>query len=68
MILTDYKSLKYLKTIKISLKHLTHWVLEFAKYDLDIKYHKDLETVVSNVLSCRPDFISKIPVNWAKRM
>ena len=63
MILTDHESLKYLKTTKTSLKCLTHWVSEFAEYDLNIKYYKDSETVVSNVLSCRPDFVSKISVN-----
>ena len=68
MILTDYKSLKYLKTIKTSSKHLACWVSEFVKYDLDIKYYKDSEAVVSDVLSHRPDFISKIPVNWAEKM
>ena len=65
MILTDHKSLKYLKTIKTSLKHLTHWVSEFTEYDLDIKYYKGSETVVSNTLSYRSDFMSKAPVNWA---
>ena len=63
MILTDYKSLKYLKTIKTSLKCLAHWVSEFIKYDLNIKYYKGSETVVSDMLSHRPDFISKTPVN-----
>ena len=58
MILTDHKSLKYLKNIKTSLKHLAHWVSEFIKYDLNIKYHKGSETVVSDALSCRSDFIS----------
>ena len=59
MILINHKSLKYLKTTKTSLKHLAHWVSEFTEYDLDIKYHKDSETVVSNTLSYRPDFMSK---------
>ena len=68
IILTDHKSLKYLKTIKTSLKHLAYWVLEFTEYDLDIKYHKDSEAVVSDMLSCRPDFMSKTPVNWVKKM
>ena len=68
MILTDHESLKYLKTTKTPLKHLAHWVSEFVKYDLNIKYHKDSETVVLNMLSCRPDFISKMPVNWVKKM
>ena len=63
MILINHKSLKYLKTKKTSLKHLACWVSEFAKYDLNCKYHKGLETVVSNVLSHRPDFISKMPAN-----
>ena len=63
MILTDHKSLKYLKIIKTSLKCLAHWVSEFTEYDLDIKYHKGSETVVSDALSYRPDFISKTPVN-----
>ena len=64
MILTDHKSLKYLKIIKTPLKCLAHWVSEFTEYDLDIKYCKGSETVVLNVLSCRPDFMSKTPVNW----
>ena len=58
----DYKSLKYLKTTKTSLKCLAHWVSEFTEYNLNIKYHKDLETVH------RPDFMRKIPVNWAKKL
>ena len=68
IILINHESLKYLKTTKTSLKCLTHWVLEFAEYDLDIKYCKDSETVVSNMLSHRSDFISKTPVNWVKKM
>ena len=64
----NHESLKYLKTTKTSLKCLAHWVSEFAEYDLDIKYHKGSETVVLNALSCRPDFMSKTPVNWAEKM
>ena len=64
----DHKSLKYLKTTKTPLKCLAHWVLEFAEYDLDIKYHKGSETVVSDALSHRPDFISKMPANQAKKI
>ena len=63
MILTDHKSLKYLKTIKISLKHLAHWVSEFTEYDLNIKYCKGSEAVISDMLSHRPDFMSKTPAN-----
>ena len=67
-ILTDHKNLKYLKTIKTLKKCLAHWVLEFAEYNLNIKYHKDSETVVPDALSHRPDFMSKTPVNWAEKM
>ena len=67
-ILTDHKSLKYLKTTKTPSKCLAHWVSEFTEYDLDIKYHKDSETVVSDALSHRPDFMSKMPVNQAEKM
>ena len=67
-ILTDHESLKYLKTTKTPLKCLAHWVSEFTEYDLDIKYCKDSETVVSDTLSHRPDFISKTPANWVKKM
>ena len=68
MILMNHESLKYLKTIKTSLKCLAHWVSEFAEYDLNIKYCKGSEAVVLNVLSYRPDFISKTPANWAEKM
>ena len=67
-ILTDHESLRYLKTTKTSSKHLVHGVSEFTKYDLNIKYHKDSETVVSDVLSYRSDFIRKMPVNQAKKL
>ena len=68
MILTDHKSLKYLKTTKTLLKHLAHWVLEFTEYNFDIKYHKGSETVVPDMLSCKSDFMSKMSVNQAEKM
>ena len=38
MIVTDYKSLQYLQTIRTSFKRLAHWIFKFQKYNLLIKY------------------------------
>ena len=64
----NHFSLKYLKIIKTSLKCLAHWVLEFTEYNPNIKYYKSSETVISDTLSYRPEFINKIPVDQAKKM
>ena len=58
-ILTDHKSLKYLKTTKTPSKRLAHWIEEFGQYNLDICYRPGCNAVVPDALSCRLDFIGK---------
>ena len=55
-ILTDYESLKYMKSIKRPSKRLTRWIDEFQGWSLNIKYRRGSEAIVPDALSRRPDY------------
>jgi hypothetical protein len=62
-IYTDHKSLKYLKTMRNSSKRLARWLDKFRKYDLNIRYRKDLKAIISDAINRRPDFLEVGPRN-----
>jgi len=62
---TDYESLKYFKTMRNPSKRLTRWLKKFGKYDLNIRYRKESETIVLNTINRRFNFINNDPRNLA---
>ena len=58
-VITDHKSLKYLKDTKEPSKRLAHWIAEFGTYDLDITYRPGSENTVPDAISRRADFIGE---------
>ena len=58
-ILIGYQSLKYLKTMKNLFKRLIKWIFEFLEYNLKIKYCKEFEVVVLDVIFKRSDLMEK---------
>jgi len=62
-VITDHESLQYLQITWISLKRLTCWVMKFQKYNLLIRYRKETEAIVSDIISRYSDFMKKKSVN-----
>ncbi len=46
-------------------KRLTRWLKKFGKYDLNIRYRKESETIVLNTINRRFNFINNDPRNLA---
>ena len=44
-------------------KRLIKWISEFSEYNLKIKYRREFEIVVSNVIFKKSDLIKKISAN-----
>lgn len=63
VILIDHQNLNSLKTMKCFSKQLIKWIFEFSEYNLKIKYCKQLEIVVSNVIFKKLNLIKKISIN-----
>jgi hypothetical protein len=51
VVYTDHASLLYLSTQFLTTKRLLHWIEEFAKMDIKIRYKKGLENIVPHALS-----------------
>jgi hypothetical protein len=46
-------------------KRLARWLDKFKKYNLNIRYRKGSEIIISDVISRRPDFLEVRPRNRA---
>jgi hypothetical protein len=62
----NHESLQYLQTIKTSSKRLARWISKFQKYSLEIRYWKELKTVVLDAISRRFNFMKERSANVAQ--
>ena len=60
--------MQYLQTIKTSFKRLAHWIFEFQKYNLLIKYWKSFKIVILNTINWQSNFMKKESANITQSM